>query len=104
MALRKIFALTVAMAAVAGCGSSASSARTVGDLCNRYASALKASVPRNIPPPAPRDIRDRLESQAKSDCRTHAGELGYGSGTITKAQASRLIGELTTGTLIHVDP
>ena len=104
MALRKIFALTVAMAAVAGCGSGSSSARTVGDLCNRYASAVKASIPRNIPPPIPGDIRDRLESQAKNDCRTHAGELGYGSGTITKTQASRLIGDLTTGTQIHVDP
>jgi hypothetical protein len=31
-------------------------------------------------------------------------ELGYGSGTITKAQASRLIGDLTARTLIQIDP
>ena len=104
MALRRIFALTIAIAAVAGCGSSSPSARTVGDLCNRYASAVKAEVPHSLPRLVPANFRDRLESEAKSDCRRHAGELGYGGGTITKAQASRLIGDLTTGTLIHVAP
>jgi hypothetical protein len=104
MAPRRIFALTIAMAALAGCGSSSSSARTVGDLCDRYASAVKAEVPHSLPPPVPADFRDRLESQAKSGCRKHAGELGYGSGTITKTQGSRLIGDLTARTLIHLDP
>ena len=104
MALRRIFALTVAMAAVAGCGSGSSSARTVGDLCNRYAGAVKAQIPHSLPPLVSADFRDRLQAQAKGDCRTHAEELGYGSGAITKAQGSRLIGDLTSRTLIHLDP
>lgn len=93
---------------LAGCGS-APSAQPLGGLCERYASAAVATLPPSLPSPVPRNFAAGLKASATHDCEQLAVRLGYasapsdlGRATVTRSQATRLIGTLTAHTPVRV--
>jgi hypothetical protein len=110
MSVRRLLLLILTASLLAACGSS-SSPTSIGDLCDRYANAVKQIVPTSLPLGVPGDFGPKLAAQASRSCVQQAVKLGYGGSNghprhtlITYAQASRLVHDLTDGTAVHVSP
>jgi hypothetical protein len=110
MLIRRVVCATLVAGLVAACGSGSSSgAMTVGQVCDKYAAAVKQSVPQPLPPGLPANFPDGLARTGEEDCVQQAARLGYGSPNLSirrvaigQARAAVLIHHLTDNTMVHV--